>query len=166
MKKIICFLTIVLLLSFSGCSDNNSSSSMSDINKIYKDSLDFGQYKTYLNWYGFVDNGTLAFMERDDSYTFEINKKTEFVVKNINEYFFGNSYNPEAARSYLPMLKEYGVTEETPLTTEWVYNNPYKAYHILHSIDPSTVQVLCHYPPDWGYPLPDDSSIQDSSSNV
>jgi len=63
------------------------------------------------------------------------------------------------------MLQKYGITKETPLTVEWVRNNPYDAYQMIDSIDSTLRSIIRIYPPDTGYPLPEDSSKQDSSSS-
>ena len=166
MKKIAIILTLLLSLCIVGCSNNNSSSSISDSNKVYKHGLTFIEYKSYLHWFGFINNLDVAFMKEDDSFPTENNKRTEHVVKNFNNtFFYEEPLSIERARNYLPMLQKYGITKETPLTVEWVRNNPYDAYQMMNSIDGSLRSIISYCSPDLGYQLPDDSSSQDSSSS-
>lgn len=56
---------------------------------------------------------------------------TEFKVKQFNYIIFSDNASSEVDK-YHSMLREYGITKETPLTVEWVCNNPYYAYKIIN----------------------------------
>ena len=88
MKKFAFILALLLSICIVGCSNNDSSSLIPDSNKVYKYGLTFIQYKAYLYWYGFTDNGDQAFMKEDDSFPTENNERTEYIVKNFNNTFF------------------------------------------------------------------------------
>ena len=165
MKKIAFILTLLLLICIVGCSNNNSSSSTPNSNKEYKYGLTFNEYKAYLYWFGFISNGDEAFMKEGDSFPIENNERTEFIVKRFNYIFFSDKASSNAKQHHF-MLSKYGITKETPLTVEWVCNNPYDAFNIMNAFDNSLKEEIRIYPPEYGYPLPDDSMMQDSSSNV
>ena len=88
MKKFVFILIFVLSICIVGCSNNDSSSLIPDSNKVYKYGLTFIQYKAYLYWFGFIDNGDAEFMKEDDSFPTENNERTEYIVKNFNNTFF------------------------------------------------------------------------------
>ena len=164
MKKFAFILVLLLSICIVGCSNNDSSSAIPDSNKVYKYGLTFIQYKAYLYWFGFINSGDVAYMKEDDSFPTEINKRTEFIVKSFNYIFFADNALSED-RQYLFMLSKYGITKETPLTAEWARDNPYDAFKMMKSIDSSLREAIDTYPSDLEYLLPEDSSIQDSSSS-
>lgn len=43
------------------------------------------------------------------------------------------------------MLQKYGITKETPLTVEWVRNNPYDAFKMMESIDNTLREIISDY---------------------